>query len=432
MLRRLAIAALLIPTAARADVNRCSGVDGQVTYSATDLPDMKADTGWFPDGYVAQLRIVGEAVGETNVAMGVHPTACWDDSMKLTVPGIAQAGFLDSEYGAALDVYGQIHTSVIGYQIDWDGKIPLPQFLPHDFLLAGSTAFDPLQLGSSISVTSDPTSPVVVVSTDVLSDLISLGSISGGLDIAVQGQMTTSYTTTQVSVGGGEYAHDGDQVTVGKPGTGFGATLDTSLSMKGVVHYEPYVIFSVWFDVKIFGWRIVNFDLASVSLPLPTIDRQVALDGGKISIPLPHLDRIPTTLGFANGATQSLALHNSGAAPLEIAIAHAPDGVTAQSITIAPGADGTIQVVAPDPTMVTGTLDVSTNDPNYGSLSVALDPAQSGEVTEPATPDPEQGGGCNAGGGAGGAMILALLAVFGLSPTGGTRRRASRRSARSR
>jgi hypothetical protein len=424
VLRCLALAALLVPTAARADVNRCAHADGQVQYTVTDLPDLQADTGWFPDGYVAQLRIVGQMIGETAVAMGLSPTACWDDSMQITVPGIPQSGWLDSEYGAAVDVYGRIHTSVLGYQIDWEGKIPLPAFLPHDFLLAGQTTFEPTALSGTVTVTSNPTSPVIVVSTDVLSELISLGSISGGLDIAVQGQLGTSYQTTQIAVGGGAFAREGDHVTVARPDHGFGATLDTSLSAKGVVHYDPYVIFSVLFDVRIFGIRVCSFDLASVTLPLPAIDRQITLDGGKVSIPLPHLDRIPTQLGFATGASQPLQLHNSGAAPLEIAITTAPTGITAQPITIAPGADATIAVTAADPTMVTGSLELSTNDPNYPSISVALDAASSGETTTPADPPSEGGGGCNSSGG-GASVWLALLAL--LIPTGASRTRPSRR-----
>jgi len=388
----------------------------------TDLPDLHAETGWFPDGYVAQLNIVGQMIGETTVAMGLTPTACWDDSMQITVAGAADAGYLDSEYGAAVDVYGRIHTSVLGYQIDWEGKIPLPSFLPHDFLLAGTTTFQPTALSGAVTVTSNPTSPVIVVSTDVLSSLISLGSISGGLDIAVQGELGTSYQSTQIDVGGGAFARDGEHVTIARPDHGFGATLDTQLSAKGVVHYEPYVIFSVLFDVRIFGIRVCNFDLASVTLPLPVIDRQITLDGGKISIPLPHLDRVPQSLGFATGGSQPLAVHNSGAAPLEIAIAQAPAGVSAQPITIAPGADGTITVTA-DPTTVSGKLELATNDPNYPSISVALDAAQSGEVTTPATPDPEDGGGCNSTGAQPWWIILALIPI-GASRTAPSRRRA--------
>jgi uncharacterized protein (TIGR03382 family) len=410
---RLALAAVLCcPIIAHADVTRCAEVRGDVSYMVSDLPEAHADTGWFPNGSVAQLRITGKMAGETTVAMGLSPTACWDNGMAIAVPGVAQTGWLDSEYGAALDVYGQIHTSVLGYQIDWNGKIPLPTFLPHDFLLAGQTKFDPTVLSGSVSVTSDPTSPVIVVSTDVLSELITLGGISGGLDITVQGVMTTDYTTSKISIGGGAVTHDGDRVTVARPEHGFGPTVDTKLAAAGVVHYEPSVIFAVVFDVRIFGIRVVNFSLASVTLPLPKIDRQVTLDAGMVHIPLPHLDRVPTSLGFASGATQQLRLHNAGAAPLQLEIASAPAGVTAPAITIAPGADGTLDVTAADPSALGGaTLELATNDPNYPSLQVALDPSGDGETTSPSGSDPESSGCSTSGAGAPVWLVLALAAL---------------------
>src|SRR5439155_11171479 len=134
--------------------------------AVSDLPNVSGDTGWFPSGSPVQLRIAGRIAGTTMVAMSVSPTACWDPAMAITAPGEAKTGLLDSEYGAELTVLGKIHASVLGQSINWQGNIPLPDYIPTDLLMAGTTTFDPTALpGSSqpmVSVTSNPTSEIRV------------------------------------------------------------------------------------------------------------------------------------------------------------------------------------------------------------------------------------------------------------------------------
>ncbi len=205
---RLALVAATLSSSgiARADVPRCAHGDADLAYMATDLGELSGDTGWFPDGSPAQLRITGLVTGQTTVAMGLDATTCWNDQLTVALPGRPQTGLLDSEYGAALHVYGQIHTSILGEQIDWTGEIPIP-FLPTNLLLVGTTTFDPAALPdsaqSSVSVTSPPTSPVVVLSTDLLTAFIDIVGISGGLNISIQGEMTTAYETDSIAAGDG-------------------------------------------------------------------------------------------------------------------------------------------------------------------------------------------------------------------------------------
>ncbi|MDB4959142.1 MAG: hypothetical protein JWO36_6711 [Myxococcales bacterium] len=394
----ITVAVLVVGGTARADVPRCSQVDADLSYMATDLPNVSGDTGWFPSWSVAQLRLTGKMEGQTTVAMSVTPTACWSNGMTISAPGIAQSGYLDSEYGAALALYGQIHTSVLGHAINWSRQIPIP-FIPDDLLLAGTTTFDATALPGSaqptVSVTSAPTDPVIVLSTDLLTAVIDIVGISGGLEATVQGVMTTKYSTTAIALGDGRIRAAGDSFAIAAPERGFGATLDLPILATGVVHYEPSLIFGARFDVKIFGLHVVTWQIASVTMPLPVIDRPITLTGQALHIPLPHLAALPTSLGFASGAMQRLRLHNSGAAPLVIAITSAPAGITASGVTIAPGADGELAVSAADPTTLSGELVLATNDPNHAQLTVALDAAADGETTVPA--DPSESSGCNAG-----------------------------------
>lgn len=401
--------------AARADVTRCSSGTANVAYSAMDLQEMDGDTGWFPQGYDAQLRITGRVTGQTNLAMGLSPTACWPDQMSVTAPGVAQSGLLDSEYGAELHLFGQINTTVLGISINWSGEIPIP-FLPTDLLLAGTTNFDPAMLPdskqSSVSV-SDTTSQIKVISTDVLSDIIAVTGITGGLSVYVQGQMTTTYSTGEIDIGASAITSDTGSIAVTTPPGGYAATLALPVVASGVVVYAPSLLFNIAFDVRIFGITVVSYQLASIALPLSAIDRPVMLTGDGVTLPLPHLDAAPVGLGFASGAVQTLALHNSGAAPLMLELATGPDGVTAVPTTIAAGADGTVQITASDTgTVASAPLVLATNDPNHASLSLTLDPSTSGQTNsdDPTT----KSGGCAAGGGAGGLPMVALGLVFAI------------------
>jgi len=416
-MRNALVAALLFSAAstARADVTRCAGGDAAVAYAVDDLPTQSGDTGWFPSGYVAQLRLTGEIVGKTTVAMGLAPTACWDHGMVVATPGEAKSGMLDVEYGAALHLLGQIHTSVLGQSIDWSGEIPIP-VLPTDLELAGTTTFDPILLPDSTvksASVSDTTSPITVISTNILGNIIDITGISGGLYVTVQGAMTSTYTTTAVSIGDdGVITSATGVATVAAPAAGFGPMLAVAASATGNVHYAPSLVFAANFDVKILGIRVVNWQIASISMPLSAIDRPISLSGSGAQIGLPHIDILPQQLGFANGASQPLQLHNGGAAPLMIEVASAPSGVTAEAVTIAPGADGVVQVTAADPSSVgSAALVLSTNDPNNPSLTVALDPSSSGQSNTP--PDGEPSGGCNASGGGSG-LLLAGFALVAL------------------
>jgi hypothetical protein len=403
-------------SAARADVTRCSQANVDLSYQANDLPDASGDTGWFPGGSPAQLRITGQLAGLTKVAMGMAPTACWDSGpMTLTVPGRAQTGLLDSEYGADLLVYAQIHTSVLGIDINWSGQIPITA-LPTDFLVAGQTGFDPSVLPdsdqSAISVTSNPTSPVRLISTDVLSSIIDITGLSGGVSITAQGQLTTTYMTNDFQVAGGSIASVTGSVPATRPASGFGTDLTVSLSADGEVVYEPSLIFDAKLYISIFGIHVVNWTIASVTLPLPSIDRSVTLSGTDVAIPLPHMDQVPTSLGFASGSVQQLQIHNAGSAPLQLEVGTAPDGVTADPVTIAPGTDGTIRVTAADPSAVSGqSLVFETNDPEHAQLAIALDGNHDGQGSGSDGDGHGESSGCSAGHGGTGGGLLVIVAL---------------------
>jgi len=412
----LLVAVAALPTTARADVTRCSTGSAPVAFSEEDIPTQSGDTGWFPGGSPAQLRLTGEIVGKTAVKMDLGPTACWDGAMALTTPGVAKTGTLDVEYGAQLQLFAQIHTSILGESIDWSGQIPIP-YIPTDLLLAGSAAFNPVMLPdskiASVSV-SDTTSSIPVISTTSLSSLIGISGISGGLSVTVTGEMTSTYTSQAISLGDATITSATGSAAIEAPAAGYGANLAVTAGAIGNVHYVPALVFAANFNVTILGFKIVNWQLASITMPLTEIDRPVMLAGAPTQIGLPHLDTVPQQLGFASGGSQELQLHNSGGAPLMLELASGPSGVSANPVTIAPGSDGIVDVIA-DPTMVAGDLVLTTNDPNHPTISIALDASSSGQMNGGSgsddSGDPSSLGGCNVGGGSGGGAGLFLLGV---------------------
>jgi len=413
-----AAAALILSASqtARADVTRCAGGDANVAFNVNDIAEQSGDTGWFPSDPTAQLRLTGQIIGTTNVAMDLAPSACWDNGMAVGVPGAKGSGTLDVEYGADLHLFGQIHTSILGQSIDWEGEIPIP-FIPTDLLLAGTTSFDPVMLPDSpeksVSV-SDTTDAITVISTNLIGDLIDITGISGGLYVTVQGQMTSTYTTNAVTIGDdGQITSATGTAAVTTPNGGYGPMLAVAADATGNVHYAPSLIFAANFDVKILGIKVVNYQIASIQMPLSAIDRPISLTGAGAQIGLPHIDTLPQALGFANGSAQQLTFHNGGAAPLMIEMASAPSGVTAAAITIAPGTDGAVEVNAADPTTVgSSALVLNTNDPNNPTVTVELDASSSGQTNQSGTDDGERAG-CNAGGSApGGGLLLVGFVLF--------------------
>jgi uncharacterized protein (TIGR03382 family) len=409
----LAFAAATSSRLVQADVTRCSGADADLQYQNTPLAPMMGDTGWVPSGSDAQVRLTGRVAGQTTVAMGLHPTACWDSGMQLAAPGRAGTGLLDFAYGGELHLFAQIHTSVLGQHFDWSGEIPVP-ILPTDLMLANTQMFDPALLpGSDVDHVSgsDTTSPITVLSTNLIGQFIDIPGISGGLHVDVVGQMTTTYGTTMVSAGG-DIASAGAQAALAVPADGFAAALDVPVSADGIVDYAPSLIFNLGFNVKIIGITVANWTLASVTMPLPHIDDSITLAGAGAHISLPKAASLAgAQIDFSTASAQTLAIHSIGEAPLMIEATTLPPGITVTPVTVAGGADGALAFTAADSFTDTADVVLATNDPGQPAITIRVGKDIGGTMTG-GDDQGVQHGGCNAVGSAGIAGIL--LALIGL------------------
>lgn len=414
MLRPAIVAIPLVLAAgpAAADPHRCATADTDLEYRGTDIPEFGGDTGWIPSGSPAQVRLAAHVEGHTAVSAGYEAKGCWQDGMKGSLSGRAGTGYLDVAYGADLSLKARIHTSIFGKSIDWEGNIPIP-YIPSDLLIADTATFDP-RLPTTVAATvSDTTQSVNVISTDVISSFISIPGISGGLHVSVRGSMTSTYRAKTTSFAGGTVDSLEDLVSIEKPGAGFHSTLDVPVSVDGIIHYAPKLTFAAGFDVTILGIKVVDWDIATVSMNLPALDRAVTLEGDPAVLSLPEMDGIGdgARMDFAAGATQSLHVKNIGQAPLELVPTNLPAGITAAAITLAPGAQGDLTVTAADGALAAPIdLAIQTNDPDRPTVSVELGVQNGGtdegkEDGDVATPD----GGCSTGSGQGAGLILFAL-----------------------
>jgi hypothetical protein len=360
---------------------------------------------------VAQLRLSGKVVGQTAVEAGMRVRGCWGENMQATLAGRPGAGFFYAAYGAEVGLKARIHTSVLGRSINWEGNIPLP-YIPMDLLLEGQTAFDPAIDPTKIARVFDATDPITLLTTDVIGQFISITGISGGLKLTVAPTMATSFRVKKAKLDGGTLDSPDDKVTLDGP---FGSGRDVPLQVEGVVRYEPALRFGAGFQVKILGISVVDWTIATISMPLPALERAIKLTGDPARLPLPVLEGIGdgARMDFATGTVQELRVKNLGGGTLSIE-PQAAAGALISRLDIPPGGEDVLRVYVADPTVFAdGPLDVTlaTSDPDRGTVSIQLGREVGG--TDAGTP-PDDGtpGGCSASRGAAGlAPLFALLLI---------------------
>jgi MYXO-CTERM domain-containing protein len=404
--------AIAIPEAS-AEVNRCATADTDIAFNGNDFVNWSADTGWFPGGSPAQLKLTARVAGKTEVSSGYTATGCWGEKMEAKLAPKAGSGNFEVAYGAELALYGRIHVNVLFKDFDWEGRIDIP-YIPDDLLIADTTTFTPRLAATTAATVTDSTQPVNVISTNLLSEIISLGGISGGIYVSVKGSMSSTFKAAETTVLAQKIATSMDIATIEQPDTGFHSTLAVPIDVKGVVRYAPKLTFAAGFNVKILGVQVVNWDVASITMALPALERTVAMAGPPASLELPEVDGLAegARMDFSNGTTQVIHIKNTGGAELQLEPTDVPAGVTASPLTLAAGAEGDVSVTASESAVAGGvTLTMATNDPDHPSLVIALDTTGGTDGGDGKSDDdegiPSGGCGCQSGR-ADGTLLLAF------------------------
>lgn len=403
----------LLLDAAPASAAPCSSAEVDLAWAGTDFAEISGDTGWFPSNYAAQLRLTGRVVGETAVGAGARADACWTQSMTATVDARRDSGWLDVAYGAEMHLYAKIDTSILGNAIYWEGEIPLP-YIPRDLLLAGQTTFDPSLDGQPDAQVSDGTAPITLLSSDVIGDLIGVFGISGGLRVTVTPSMVTSYRSNQLHLGNATAATPTQSIMIPRPNVGFDEALELPMSMDGLITYRPTLTFNARFDVKILGYRVVDWNLFGIPLNLPALERPMTLTSETPAhFALPVLEGIGegARMDFAGNATQSIEIRNRGEKELTLDPASLPPGISAATLTVPPGGKAMLQVTAAETAFDEGsaTLRLASSDPDHAEVAIILGKDVGG--TDPGMVEEPAEGGCTAGGSGSLLVGLGLIAL---------------------
>jgi MYXO-CTERM domain-containing protein len=181
------------------------------------------------------------------------------------------------------------------------------------------------------------------------------------------------------------------------------------------VKYAPTLTFAAGFDLKIFGVRVVDWQIGSVPVTLPGIERAVKLTGAAPVVPLPELDGIGdgARMDFESASTQFLHIKNTGDGPLQLIPLSAPAGIQVVPVTLQGKDELDLRITVSDGALAAGStfLSFSTNDPDRPIVQIQLGMAVGG--TDPGTPPeiaPPEASGCSAGGG-GQSLGLSLIGL---------------------
>jgi uncharacterized protein (TIGR03382 family) len=237
------------------------------------------------------------------------------------------------------------------------------------------------------------------------------------LRVTATPSMATSFRFKKATLAGGTIDSPNDKVTVSAGERGFSGGIELALQTEGIVRYEPTLTFGAGLQVTILGIRVVDWQIVTISLGLPALERTIKLTGDSARIPLPVLEGIGegARMDFATGTVQQLSVRNLGETTLSIEPTQIPNGALVSRLDIPPGGRDVLEVfVADDATFANGPVDVelSTNDPDRGTVTVQLGKEVGG--TDPGVPPEEnaESGGCSTGGGLAGLPLGLLLLML--------------------
>ena len=354
----------------------CSASDLDFRWSQSAFQDIAFDTGFVPSGSPAQVRFGVRVRGTTAVELGARAETSWPDALTATLPGIAQTGRLSMGYGAEIIARLKIDTRILGRHIQWEGDLPFIS-LPSDLMLEKTTTFDPFAFGGAPVTASDTTERIRAFSYDVLGTLIPIPGIEGSLSLDVQGELETSYRTTQIAIGASGMMNDhGAQVQLPATGAdGYGPSHEYAVRPEGTVSYRGgFRLFPV-LTVKILGITLLERDLGELPLSFNIGSSTVKFKERTVHVPLPDVRVSETSVRLTPSMTSPVTFTNAGEAPLTVRATAWPTQLagTAPSFTVAPGATHTLNV-----SLATGARDAAasiafaTNDPDRATLTLPL------------------------------------------------------------
>jgi MYXO-CTERM domain-containing protein len=380
---------------------------GGVKFEKSDtLPiQWSFDTGWVPQGSPLQVHLWADVWANTHVNLAGSLQNAWPTAMMLEAPGNKEGGQFGFHYGADFGAQGKITISVLGKSYSWQGDLPyLPQF---DLEVQADKTFDAWGFDPGVKI-SGQTTPQKIAQVSI-GDIVggSIPGIDGGFELDVAVELAATYKTDRVVLG----MIDGADVT-GGPITSEGGTsaatyvngpnLEIDIHPEGTVNYDGIVHLIPAFYVSLLGydWQI---PVADIPISFPITESNWIFDTQRVHFPLPDLAVDVTALDFGEvtvGESKSMQyqLWNAGEALAAASMTTSDPGVfplfqTSAALAAGKTTQATVSFVPQDAGPFTGTLMVTSNDPNAPLQIVQL----KGNAKEKPVPPPEPDAGAPPG-----------------------------------
>lgn len=416
----------------------CSLHDVDFEYHHDAFAGAGFDTGWVPSSGAIQLRFALGLAGSTDVSMGGSVVTQWPAAIDTQVRGRPGTGHLAMNYGVVLQAQLRFSATILGAHYGWEGDIPIGSGLS-DLAAIADTTFDPFALPGDIlrPVTiSDSSARFRLLSYDLAGSFVSIPGLSGGLAIEVQGNLATSYLTSNILIAGADPIVETDGNTRIYPAEGttnFGAATDVVVQPNGNLSYDGTISIFPTVFVSLLGFDF-NYDITEIPIHFGAGGMDVAFPEDTAHVPLPDIDFSVTAVDFgtvepALTEHRPLTIANAGEAPLEIMPRRVGGGfnATRDTLVINPGESTDLDVTFLSTVggHAAANLQLDTNDPDRPLIVVRLTAdvpeTDAGTDTDAGVDDggvigrPPQTGGCGcdvAGTHASSAWTLIALALL--------------------
>jgi MYXO-CTERM domain-containing protein len=360
---------------------------------------LEYDSGWLPAGSPLAIQLLIErnkAEQGLLTEMTAWASLSWPEALTLAVDGEPESGWFA--------LLTDLHLSA-NVQFDLFGFKFSDELWGYDLRLEDEAEFDPLVLPGGAPDRIDLTGSAVPFTWEYLQSVFVGLDLGVSLDVVPIGYATLTGDRVEAwadgASAGAEITEAGATALLPMPAENPGL-LGMDVTWFGALDGALAITFRPALEVCVIGscFEVLSFDLP---VDLAEVDEVFTLGPLRAEFPLPALDPVPTAYDFGEVdvgaiATWELPIGNLGLLDVEgLALADGaaytvfPSGFVATPVT----PDGVVITFEPTTSgEITGTLTLTTNDPLYETVTVALTgtgvlPPQPEDTTEPPDTDTE-------------------------------------------
>lgn len=358
------------------------------------------DTGWVPQGSPLQVHILAGVYANTHVALAGRLVTTWPEALTLETPGDAEGSTLAYHYGTDFKAQGMVHITIAGKTYSWAGNIP---FVPQvDMQVKGALPFDAWGYAPGATLAS-ATLPQKIASVGI-GNIIggSIPGIDGGFELDAAMEVSATYTTDRMIIATPDGKPlDAGPITADEGQTrapyASGPSVDLDVHPEGNVDYDGVLHLIPAFYIRLLG-QSYQIPVADIPIPFPITTTKWVFDPTRVHVPLPDLVVKEATLdlGEVPVGEESLAsysMFNAGEARVHALFSSSAPAVFVPNdkvLTLDPDltVDSAVRFRPDHAGAFTGTLTVTSNDPDAPVRVLTLKGTGVGPAAPPPTEEP--------------------------------------------